>query len=98
MKSYEVLVLMKSVIPDSLIMMGRTNLPYLMIPKRSVRGIPVGPIRLFYNLTQRRFRIVDDNDKAYEHCTARADEVLSELEALLDITIPPAPEALQDIT
>lgn len=94
LNSFGVLRALKPCIPDSLVITGRTGLPVLTVPAQEVHGATRGPLRLFYNLAPKQFRLVDDSDPKYEHRCGTALEVIDELESLLDLDLPPPPEEL----
>ena len=97
MNSFAVLRALKPCIPGALIVTGRTNLPVLTVPGQQVQGTQVGPLRVFYNLAPKQFRIVNDNDPKYEHRCGTAAEVLYELESVLDTDLKGPPEELLDL-
>jgi len=97
LNSFRVLKSLKTVVPNALVLTGRTNLPVLTLPQQTINGIYVGPIKIFYNLAPKQFRIVDDGNPKYEHRCGSAYEVLEELEALLDTDLPDPPEDIQNL-
>ena len=97
MNSFRVLKSLKTVIPHALVLTGRTNLPVLTLPQQTVNGVRVGPVKVFYNLVPRQFRIVDDSSPKYEHRCGSAYEVLEELESILDTDLPDPPEDIQNL-
>ena len=82
--SFGVLSALKEVLPDALIVGGRTGLPFLVMPKKSVGEDFVGQVKVFYNLTPRQFRIVDDSNPKYEFRCGTAREAVEELSSLYD--------------
>lgn len=97
MNSFRVLRALKTVVPDALVITGRTNLPVLTLPQRELHGIRLGPVKIFYNLAPKQFRIVDDSNPKYEYRCGTAFEVLEELESILDVDLPEPPLEIQHL-
>jgi hypothetical protein len=97
MNSFQVLHALKSVLPDALVVTGRTGLPFLTLPQQHIKGDPVGPVKLFYNLAPKQFRIVDESNRKYEFRCGTAQEAVDEACSLYDKEPPEAPEILSDL-
>lgn len=91
--SYKILVALSQSFPGSVIKVGKTKLPVLVLPVKIIDDILVGPVRIFYNLTPKQFRIVDDSNKKYEHRCGTAQEVIDEVSSLYNEDfLPPVKE------
>lgn len=92
--SQRVLALLKHSIPFGEIKTGKTGLPVLVLPKRMVHDRLIGPVRVFYNLAPRQFRVVNDLDKKFEFRSGSAQDVIDVVSMLYDVDLAPAPDEL----
>lgn len=94
LNSFTILEALKHSLPDALLQTGRTGLPLLIMPLAHVQGDPVGPVKIFYNLAPKQFRVVDEANPKYEFRCGTAQEVLDELGGLYGREYPMAQELL----
>lgn len=94
LNSFQVLHGLKVSLADALVVTGRTGLPFLALPKQSIEGDPVGPVKIFYNLAPKQFRVVDESNPKYEFRCGTAQEVIDEVGALYGMEYPDAIELL----
>jgi hypothetical protein len=87
----------RTCIPEGIITTGKTGLPILTLPQVHVNGDQVGPLRIFYNLAPKQFRLVDDSNPKYEHRCGSAWELLAEVENLLDRELPDPPAEISEL-
>jgi hypothetical protein len=91
LNSFQVLHALRRIIPDSLVHTGKTGLPLMVIKQTTVRGSQVGPIKVFYNLVPKQFRVLDESNPKYEFRCGTPGEVLEEIEGLYDKELPDVP-------
>lgn len=94
LNSFQVLHALRRIIPDSLVHTGKTGLPLMVIKQTTIRGARVGPVKVFYNLAPKQFRLLDESNPKYEFRCGTPGELLEEVESLYDLPPMDVPEMI----